>query len=176
MSIPYHQIHIDAARMDAQSFLRQYPHPVLVPETIRSGWLMQSGRRGSGTLVLRDEPGGESQDLMSPRVLVVRKKTGQHAPSSWVVLGRTAVSDVLVNDYTVSQQHARIRFARGHYELEDMGSRNGTRVDGVSIQPQVILQLSSGQVLQFGRVALSFLRPSDLYRSLRKSMGKTSSI
>lgn len=48
---------------------------------------------------------------------------------SWVA-GRSEDADLVLADDTVSRKHARIYEARGTLWLRDLGSRNGTRVNG----------------------------------------------
>lgn len=51
---------------------------------------------------------------------------------SWVA-GRSEDADLVLADDTVSRKHARIYEARGALWLRDLGSRNGTQVNGRSI-------------------------------------------
>lgn len=52
--------------------------------------------------------------------------------NSWVA-GRSSDADLVLADDTVSRKHARIYSARGTLWLRDLGSRNGTSVNGRSI-------------------------------------------
>ncbi len=47
-----------------------------------------------------------------------------------IVIGRHPGCDIRVPDETVSRRHARIIVAEGGYFIEDLGSRNGTYVNG----------------------------------------------
>jgi pSer/pThr/pTyr-binding forkhead associated (FHA) protein len=47
-----------------------------------------------------------------------------------ITLGRAKGNDVVIPDKTVSSYHARIIITPTGYEIEDMGSSNGTRVNG----------------------------------------------
>jgi hypothetical protein len=49
---------------------------------------------------------------------------------SEVRVGRDLSNDIVVNDAEVSRQHARFMAQSGGYVLEDLGSTNGTFVDG----------------------------------------------
>lgn len=59
-------------------------------------------------------------------------------------IGSKEDMDIVINENTVSRLHARIDCSEGIYYLEDMNSRNGTRINGkllqymekVAIQPQ----------------------------------------
>jgi len=57
-----------------------------------------------------------------------------------IAIGREAGSEVFVNDVEVSRQHARLMFQFGDYVLEDLGSTNGTFVNGQRITGQRILK------------------------------------
>lgn len=47
-----------------------------------------------------------------------------------IVLGRDPAGDVRVDHESVSRRHARIRHHDGRWTILDLGSKNGTRVDG----------------------------------------------
>src|ERR1700733_6641319 len=61
-----------------------------------------------------------------------------HKPG--VVIGRDATADVCVPEQAVSRQHARISFDGTRWVLTDLGSRNGTMVDGVFVTHDVELE------------------------------------
>jgi len=48
-------------------------------------------------------------------------------------------TDLHLDDGEVSRRHARVRAVAGGLELEDLGSRNGTRLNGVRIEQAVAL-------------------------------------
>lgn len=55
------------------------------------------------------------------------------------VLGRSSECDIIINEKFVSQKHLIIWFEGGEWYLEDLGSRNGTHVNGQRIKREVIL-------------------------------------
>lgn len=58
-----------------------------------------------------------------------------------LLLGRAEDCDVVLPYPQVSARHARLtRFADGSYEVEDLGSTNGTFVDGVRVTRSVVLE------------------------------------
>ena len=77
--------------------------------------------------------------FMSYRILE-QEKTG---------IGRSTSNDlVLEHDYTVSRKHAELLRAGNRIILRDIGSGNGTRVNGVQIDSEI--ELKSGDIIIFG--------------------------
>ncbi len=87
---------------------------------------------------------------------------GQDAGRSWpiekdrVIIGRGEDCDVVLGERRVSRRHAQIRRLDSQYVLEDLGSRNGTYVNGrETIGPYV---LQDGDEIQIALcVRLSFV-------------------
>lgn len=70
-------------------------------------------------------------------------------------MGRDVTNDISLGDSEVSRQHARLTRTPGGYVLEDLGSTNGSFVNGERlIAPRV---LASGDLLGLGEnITLSF--------------------
>jgi DNA-binding response OmpR family regulator len=69
-----------------------------------------------------------------------------------LLIGRGPECDVVVPDRQVSRHHARVRrMAEGEFELEDLGSKNGTHVNGVALQAP--RRLADGDVIQVALAA-----------------------
>jgi hypothetical protein len=69
-----------------------------------------------------------------------------------LLIGRGAECDVVVPDRQVSRHHARVwRLAEGEYQLEDLGSKNGTYLNGIALhEPR---KLIDGDVIQVALAA-----------------------
>lgn len=65
-----------------------------------------------------------------------------------LIIGRDAASGVAIDDAEVSRKHARLTFQGGKYVIEDLGSTNGTFVNGQRVTSSVVLK--SGDVVSFG--------------------------
>jgi DNA-binding NtrC family response regulator len=71
-------------------------------------------------------------------------------PTTWVVLGRDPVCDVVLDDPSISRRHARVRCAGESLVVEDLGSRNGVFVRGNRvacasvIDPATVLRIGRG--------------------------------
>jgi predicted component of type VI protein secretion system len=74
---------------------------------------------------------------------------------SVVSIGREAGSDVFINDEEVSRVHARLTSQFGDYVLEDLGSTNGTFVNGQRATGGRILK-PGDSILLGERVSLTF--------------------
>lgn len=66
------------------------------------------------------------------------------------VIGRSATSDVTLEDDWISARHLRLRRANGSWLAEDLGSTNGTRVNGRPLTRAV--RVGPGDQLDLGRV------------------------
>src|SRR5512134_1941952 len=65
-----------------------------------------------------------------------------------VDIGRDSTNGITINDAEISRRHARLTFQGGKYVLEDLGSTNGTFVNGQRLAgPRV---LKPGEVVSFG--------------------------
>jgi hypothetical protein len=71
-----------------------------------------------------------------------------------VTIGRRPDSDVLLDDVTVSRDHALIVRRSGDWYLDDLGSLNGTYVNRERIESR---RLDDGDELQVGKYKLTFL-------------------
>lgn len=71
-----------------------------------------------------------------------------------VTIGRGETSSVVVESAWVSKTHASVRFADGHYIIEDLQSSNGTRVNDAPIASSV---LTPGDVIHIGDQTFTFV-------------------
>lgn len=69
-----------------------------------------------------------------------------------VVLGRLPGCDVVLDDPNVSRRHAEIRCDDGQVVLTDLGSTNGTLVNGVPTRSQ---RLADGDQITLGRTTIA---------------------
>ncbi len=81
--------------------------------------------------------GEQSVDLPLGRVLVV---------------GRAVTSDVPIYDPTISRRHAEVTETDGGVKVKDLGSSNGTFVNGTRVAEAVVTE---GDVVAFGKVAFN---------------------
>lgn len=68
-----------------------------------------------------------------------------------MLIGRDPMAQVVVDDPTISRQHAKLEFSPDGLWIEDLGSANGTTVNGSPVTRQM---LYPGDVLQVGDLSL----------------------
>ena len=76
------------------------------------------------------------------------------AAATAIVIGRSSDCDVVLDSWTVSRHHARIRREGELWILEDLHSTNGTGVNGDPVIAPVALR--EGDFLTFGIVGMHF--------------------
>lgn len=82
-----------------------------------------------------------------------------------LTIGRDSSNGVAINDAEISRKHARLTFQGGKYVIEDLGSTNGTFVNGQRLISAVVLK--SGDVVSFGEQIVL------MYESLASDPGET---
>ena len=75
----------------------------------------------------------------------------------WSV-GRSQENDIVIHDPNVSRRHARISRADNGFVVEDLGSTNGTLLDGAPIDRE---RIEGGDELTFGQSTARFIRRID---------------
>ncbi len=73
-----------------------------------------------------------------------------------VVIGRNPTTDITLLDEGISREHALILFDEESscYVIEDLGSTNGTKVNGKRVRSA---SLSEGDEIQIGKTVFRFL-------------------
>lgn len=135
----------DAAREHARDEGYGFVGPVEVAiepdESVRAGVLVVEARFAEG------EGGLPPGSLLLP--------TGDRVPlGEYVVtVGRQGDSTIVLADPNVSRQHAEVRPAGEGFVVVDLGSTNGTRVNGAKVAEH---QLRDGDEVRFGNTVVHF--------------------
>lgn len=75
----------------------------------------------------------------------------------WMVIGRGRSADVVIAEPTISRAHAAIGYDGGGFFMQDLGSTNGTRVNGTR---EARIGLANGDELQLGKLRLRVALPA----------------
>ena len=70
-----------------------------------------------------------------------------------ISIGRASDNDVIVDDPVVSRHHCQLKLQHGAYSFADLGSRNGSLVNG---QPVDEMALGPGDMIRIGSTEIEF--------------------
>ncbi|MGI8615879.1 MAG: FhaA domain-containing protein [Actinomycetota bacterium] len=98
------------------------------------------GRRGGHGSVVIHEDGDERTVALT---------------SDTVTIGRLADCDVVLDDKGASRKHAQLKLRDGTWTLTDLGSTNGTRLNGQTVQSR---ELADGDKITIGTTVIEFRR------------------
>jgi hypothetical protein len=93
--------------------------------------------------------------------LALATASGKRKPAVWelekeVIVGRGGNCDIPIGDEFASNLHAKIYEVEGRFYVEDLGSTNGTYVNGRRITYPT--ELRGGDQIKIGRTAMEFRR------------------
>jgi predicted component of type VI protein secretion system len=98
---------------------------------------------------------------MAPQSYMLIMRTGPNPGKSFelakneLYIGRDINNDIVINDSEISRKHARLILQAGGYVLEDLGSTNGSFVNGQRLMGPHVLR--PGELVMFGEnVSLAF--------------------
>lgn len=112
---------------------------------------------GSDTMVLEAPAGTDAPDSARRAFLMV--STRGSFPVQFdlggplIGIGRASDNDVIVDDPMVSRHHCQLKLQHGAYGFTDLGSRNGSTVNG---EPVSQVALGPGDVIRIGDTEIEF--------------------
>ena len=94
------------------------------------------------------------QLAVKPAAVVLADGSRHLLDGDLVTIGRQASCTIVIADNNISRVHARFRAGDNTWTIEDLGSTNGTKVNGVLITEPTLL--SHGQLIALGSLQLHF--------------------
>ena len=88
-------------------------------------------------------------------------QTGTWVISDGTIIGRKPPADIILSYPKISRQHARIDKRDFGYWISDLGSRNGTFVDGQQVGVEGMRLAGGAEIVFGGMVALRFIDPDE---------------
>ena len=82
-------------------------------------------------------------------------------PESTLVIGRGDEAGWVILDEDLSRTHVELRRGWDGVQLRDLGSKNGTRVDGARLGAAASVELHDGARIELGNVVLRFRDPAE---------------
>ena len=142
--------------MPAKAFTEMYPDGFLVEKTQKSmdkEVIFQfSTKSFEDEEVLRAQKHGVALgDILEARVIEIKERKESTTPLH-VTVGRAAQNDSILYNKMVSKDHAYLEISQkgGNCSLVDVGSKNGTLLNGDEMTPNKTYPLRDGDEISFG--------------------------
>lgn len=154
-----------ARTLGEQGFCQRFPHPFLLgKEVVEEEFNFR-------TQVLREstnvKPEPQQQLKIRDWVLPIMKPgEGAAGNNTRIFLGRASNNDLVVPHPTVSKLHAYFAKDNDKWWLVDVGSSNGTKMNGLRAPVRARVSLNDGDTLLFGRCAFAYMSPRRLLELL----------
>ena len=103
------------------------------------------------------KPSRRKKKQVKPQLVVVaadRNIGARYNITDHVTIGRAPGSNVVIDDTYASQLHARVFQSEGSFYIEDLGSTNGTYVNGRKISYPI--ELRQGDRIKIGKMVFEF--------------------
>lgn len=90
------------------------------------------------------------------------------------VVGRAG--DIVIEDTRVSRRHCQVTLENGSVLIEDLGSTNGTSVQGAKLAQGEKKSLQNGEKVSLGGLDLTLSLPGETNKTIQAMSGKTSAL
>lgn len=167
-------LHRIAQENDKETFIRFVRQPVLAGAAIQAGRISSQASGGGGDEMNRTqifEPSGTNpgaspaSEALQHAIYPLIKGEYSTTSSKAFIIGRVDGNDMIMPDFAISKKHAMINLDSSSFYLKDLGSTNGTFVNGIRLDKKS-LKIHDQDVLSFARYEFTFLFPSSLYKML----------
>jgi len=103
---------------------------------------------------------GKDGDIFSNRVPSISlryKRSNQHQDTAsfsqpQILIGRDPVSDLYIDDQTLSARHAQLTYHLGQWWVEDLNSTNGTFINQEIVDEPIVI--TAGDRLRCGKIEI----------------------
>jgi Ca-activated chloride channel family protein len=140
------QLEDEAANYESKASAQEVQHQVKSARSYQMGTVMPAGMMPRRAAPPPGAPAfllGAGGPLAGQRYRVLAD----------MVIGRSTSNEIPVPSGSLSRRHARIVHTNGNYVLQDLGSTNGSHVNGVQIQTKI---LRDGDLVKFGEQEMLF--------------------
>ena len=163
-----------AQESDKEVFIRFLRQPVLAGSAIQAGSISSQEASGIDEMNRTQifEPGGTDPNVSPPSealkhaIYPLVKGEYSNSTSKFFTIGRVDGNDMIIPDFAISKKHAVITIDNSKFYIKDLGSTNGTMVNGTRLDKKPV-KIHDKDVLSFARYEFTFLFPASLYKMLR---------
>ncbi len=150
------------AAMSGEAFAERHPFPYLLGrEILEDAFSFATTISIPGEERLPKNDGAlHIRDWVMP---FENAKDQLHAATPKIFVGRASNNALCIPHPTVSKLHAYFTRERDRWWLVDVGSSNGSAVNGMEAPPRAKTGLYDKDVIVFGRCSFVFMQPRSLY-------------
>lgn len=108
----------------------------------------------------------------SPAIALVSGASNYFGKSLWylkkeiVTVGRSHDVVITLDDQSISKNHGQFRVRDSGVEYMDLGSTNGTHIDGKALLPDSYIALKDNDILQIGSIRVKFFEAGHMHYEL----------
>ncbi len=102
----------------------------------------------------QEEPKAVLRTVKTKKAADAKMKTAYRISGRGVIVGRGKECDITVNHMFLSIEHFQIWYDEGCWYIGDMGSKNGTYLNGSKLKK--VKPLSDGDEISFGEISVIF--------------------
>jgi diguanylate cyclase (GGDEF)-like protein len=79
-----------------------------------------------------------------------------------MIIGRDPAADISIPDASISRKHAKVTRSGNDVTIEDLGSSNGTSINGKKLEPGKIVTLSKEDLIKLGNSIVKYLPAGEI--------------
>jgi diguanylate cyclase (GGDEF)-like protein len=79
-----------------------------------------------------------------------------------MIIGRDPSADISITDPSISRRHARVTRSEHGVTLEDLGSSNGTSINGKKVEPGKVVNLAKEDLIKLGNSIVKYLPAGEI--------------
>jgi hypothetical protein len=151
--------------LGAEAFRTRYPHPFLVVRYSPPDDSEEVEIQTVETQLQDFSPDKERRPIIKVIPLI---KSDRNAFKSKILLGRAKNNDVVLRASKVSKVHAAFVVGKDEWQLMDMGSVNGTLVNGERLEKNQSVPLKNGEMITLWRYVFEYYDLESFTEILRK--------
>src|SRR4051812_12986659 len=155
-----------ALTLSRRDFAERFPHPLLLAANELVPLYDEANGEENTSSYKGDAP-PQTRDVSGRPAIYAVRKVNKLIPHG-IVVGRVPSCDVVLEDRNVSKAHALIQAVEGSWRVSDMGSRNGTHVNSLRLEPKgAAAPIQFGDIVNFAYRTFYFLEAGALWERLR---------
>jgi len=82
--------------------------------------------------------------------------------SDEMTIGRDPSADIMIGDPSISRKHAKVKRVDGAVTLEDLGSSNGTSINGKKLEAGKVVTLAKEDLIKLGNSIVKYLPAGEI--------------